>query len=324
MHKQVEPVKKSGNPVSSIQGENALAETNNRQNIKPNIIKYWQIIKNTIEILTFFVLAITMWMTNKTLQEMQKNRIESYKAVITANPVTETLYTTACAHDIYTDISDWPGNTNIYTTGYASYSFLTETGSERYTEIPCSDFNKKNNFTQIAFANSGPGMATKVFFSWDDGNVDTLYRLLLDVDEKASHYTNFEGSTFSYYPEEYYSDIIKNTSLIESDLVDVCLNIPTSKSEFSYMLSNSSDTYMVDFPIIYSLLFSEILIHDPSAEPSVQLKVEFSDTQGIKYIEYITLRASDPSTLAYLRDPNGIGFGITYKITTDYNNPERK
>ena len=93
---------------------------------------------------------------------------------------------------------------------------------------------------------------------------------------------------------------------------------------YSYMLSNRAETYIVELPIIYSVLFTEILVHEPHyvdlEKPSVNLIVEFSDTQGIEYTETITMTVSNVSVFI-----NGTLDGhVSYTITPSYSDPVQK
>ena len=120
------------------------------------------------------------------------------------------------------------------------------------------------------------------------------------------------------------------------------LSIPTN-TYYSYMLPNCNESYIIEFPIVYSVFFSYILLYDIEAEPSVKLNIEFSDTQGVKYHQIITMKAvhdrdttlASPSTdeeldcfggtrkLSEDESPDTC-YGISYTITMDYSTPIQK
>lgn len=285
-------------------------------NSKNNSNYVWSCIKNIIDILTLLILAASLFLTSKTLSEMRADRNESFKAVIAANPVNETMVTSSRA---YLDDSVIVP----FTIGYAKPLEVPNNNDLLYKTLSSSSLKSNQNYTQLSFSNIGSGTATKVKFSWDDKNIDTLYQNLLDVDEKANKYIYISnnGHHLRYMPTHHHFN--------ETDMkVDTTLYIPLDSIEYSYMTSNCQENYTISFPIVYSLLCSEILIHDSEKEPCVKLNVEFSDTQGITYNELITVKASHPSSKRLLSEENDGStkefFGLTYTISMDHNMPIRK
>lgn len=311
--------------TSDVQPEDMHPVNTNAQ-MSPGI---WPVIHNIIEVLSFFVVACTLFITSLTIKEMKKDRNETYKAVITANPITEYFATNESAFGPSNIPSEGIENHKIYVTGSTSeYDDPSIHYALFYT--PLSDFSLRTGYSEIMFTNIGSGMATKVKFSCDIENIYELFSMLMEVDSSASHYASLEDMTFSYHPTDYYSKTYPDVKpwRLQED-IDAVLEVSPYNYEYSYMLSNGEEVYSIKLPMVYSLLFAEILLHDSQAEPSIKLKVEFTDTQGLEYYELVTLKASYPSYLAYIkftdegRQP-GIHSAIRYIITADHSNPVPK
>lgn len=302
------------------------SENTNRHNSQLASIITWSTAKNIIDALTFIVLAVTLFMTRQTINEMQKDRNESYKAVIAANPITENITTSS---EIFMQhfIEDDDGKNKVlrnYVTGYA-----VAKNTDTYHVIPFSHFDRQEMLTPMIFANIGPGIATKVRFSWEKGNAKTLYQSLLEVDEEAPLFTELTNDRFYYFPEGNTDDNpVSKEHFVWSDDKVLSLNCSIKNTEYTYMLSNCQETYEIQFPILYSLLISEIFIHDPKAQPCVKLNVEFSDTQGIEYLEDITLTANNLSpnyfTTSIEKETHSSASGITFNISANYSTPVQK
>lgn len=318
--------KESNSTTSNDPAEIKRPENSERQNWQLKSLDFWAFAKNIIDMLTFFVLALTLLVTIQTISEMKKDRNEAYKAVITANPVTETMGTSdrITKPDIFSNPEEInkPKKT-IYITGYALPSESSQ-NEETHILVPWSETPLSPYNSEILFANIGPGMATNVNFSWDAENLENLYHSLLDINKEASYYSTINESLFIYFPNRYYTKELRDGL---RDVEEIWLNISIPETDYSYMLPNCEEVYAVKLPLLYSLLFSEILANDVEAKPSIKLKVKFSDTQGIEYSENIVLTASTPSSCILeriFRKQSKNLSGITYKITTDYSIPIRK
>ena len=182
------------------------------------------------------------------------------------------------------------------------------------------------SFTQIAFTNIGPGIASNVRFSWNTENTQKLYDLLLEADTEASSHHMIKENDFLYDPTSDQLKDVVNMNQVIPPVNSFDSNPPDYK--YTYMLSDAAETYSISLPEVYSLLFSEILLHNSIAKPSVELQIEFSDTQGVEYYENITLTASNPTPISLLgktvANGNGDVGGISYTITLNCDTPIQK
>ena len=298
------PSPNSLNPGNALQQQNAHL-------VKKFFLQIWRFLDGLIKVFTFCILAYTLLITKKQvgimqdqINEMQIDRNESYKPFLTANPVQENtlIRTYAIPESGRTVYKHW-----------LSY-FEKLDNMEDYPFIETS-LSEKQTFTQFMFANIGTGIATRVKFSWDNENADRLYQTLLKYDKDASEYLKKMGDVYYFNPDSFNSRHIED-SMFKTTYESI---------EYSYMLANREETYSVELPILYSVLFSEIIRHKSSSDvqerPAVNLKVEFSDTQGIEYYETMTLTASDSSYSPI----NGTKDGhVSYTIRVTNSNPFRK
>ena len=276
--------------------------------VKDIILQVWHFLDGLIKVFTLCILAYTLLITKNQvgimqdqISEMQKDRNESYKAVITANPVEENMRLTY--------VPNMESGRLVYEYPLTHFEKLDNMDDYPLFGISSSE---KQTFTQFMFANIGPGIATRVKLSWDDKNVDRLYRTLLKLDKNASEYLKKENNYYHFNPFRLESKKVK----------DGVFKTTYESVEYSYMLSNREETYSVELPILYSILFSEIIIHSPlDVDPSVNLNVEFSDTQGIEYSETITLTASKSSKTPRNGSKN---CHLSYTIKVRHSDPVRK
>ena len=281
------PSADSMNPEKVLQQQSA-------HRVKNIFLQVWGFLERLIQLFTFCILAFTLLITKKQagimqnqINEMQIDRNESYKAVITANPIQENMLLSCIARG--------KSGRTVYDT-YRLTHFEKLDNMEDYPLYGISP-SEKQTFTQLMFANIGPGFATRVKISWDNDNIDRLYQTLLKYDKDASEYLRKEGDYYYFYPSKSDLKTFKESKIkhyTESKFKTTYENI-----YYSYMLSNREETYSVELPIIYSVLFSEILLHEsPDTDqerPSVNLTAEYSDTQGIEYSQTITLTVSNSS-----------------------------
>lgn len=295
----------------------------NESNInQSNLQKYLLRLKEIIDVLSFFILVATLLVSTMTIFEMRKDRNESYKAVIAGNPFSETMFISENGEPGIPNYFNPDDNQNLYISGYVQYlDSSSESGSYEIKNLPDDMQGETLTYSQFKLANIAPGMATKVTLSWDDNNIQILNNTLSKILKTNS--TRFR------IPMNNEREILYMT-YVSPELRGMTnngaseLSFPTD-TEFSYMLPECGETYTVDFPIVYSLFFSEILLHDYSAEPAVSLNVEFTDTQGLKYDETITFKVSNFS-IKYLRSSEGLPgcYGITYRINLYYDTPIAK
>lgn len=331
MSQEINNTKKSVHSNSDPRYADIYSEDNYEHDSNSKSKKNWASIKKIIEVLSFFILVLTLFVSSLTIKEMRTDRNESYKAVITANPVTEILTTNIAPFGRTNVSSEKEENLDVYITGQASKPENYSREDNKYLIRPTSKYNLKTTCTEILFSNIGQGMATKVSFSCDIQNVYELFDLLMEVDNAASDYFSLKDTSLSYHPTQYYSETYPDLEPFRQEDSDVILDVTPLKTEYSYMLPNGQETYSVKLPIVYSLLFSEILLHNPQAEPSIKLKIEFTDTQGLDYCEYVIIKAANPSIHAFLGrnendedDHHYITIGLRYSITTDYSDPLHK
>ena len=84
--------------VSDVPAKNKRSSSSNEHCGKSSIKKHqskmkWSTIKSIIDISTFFILVLTLCVSTLTIFEMRKERNESYKAIISTNPVYEAMLT---------------------------------------------------------------------------------------------------------------------------------------------------------------------------------------------------------------------------------------
>lgn len=315
----ISTTEKDSKPESATSADTIDLGTPNQQQwvnpVKSILSQIWHFVDGLIKVFTFCIVAYTLLITKKQvgimqdqIKEMQTDRNESYKAVITANPVQEIFYLTCIP-----ELDSVSGKTMFrhYLTGFARQG-----NREGYPLTGISD-SEKQTFTKIMFANIGPGMATRVNLSWDNENIDRLYQTLLKYDNNIAKYLWKEGDVFKFNPSTFEDSLLKQE--------DSTFKTSYESVYYSYMLSNRGETYVVELPIIYSVLFYEFfyqgLNKDGLDDPSVNLLVEFSDTQGIEYSETITLTASNPSSS--IRSSSAPGY-FSYTITVKHSDPIRK
>ena len=269
--------KKNSNYKSSHQQGESQNRKKNHSNRRISSHTFFSpLIKELVDVLTFFVLVATLFVTTLTIFEMRKDRNENYKAVVTGKSFTEIMA-----------ISDYP---SVRTSAYATLSD-SSMAAEAYKTIPLPDTEEGTLriYSQFELANIGSGMATNVTVSWDDNNIQTLYDTLVKSFTEASYYIDLnlnrpEYGYVTFYLTEHPLDTMNGVGNCD-------LPLP-GKTEFSYMLPEGRETYIVEFPILYSVLISEILLHIENAEPTVKLNIDFTDTQGIKYHETLILKVS--------------------------------
>lgn len=256
---------------------------------------------------------------------MRKDRNQSYQPVITMNPVRESVQV---SHDYFTINFSIDKMPKPYVTGFVTAPSLSSV-TDSSQIIPCKENITNFGNTQLVFVNVGPGNANKVSLSWDEKNVETLYNQLIESNEEVANFTRFNEYLFSYDPGNYYKQKQKKldwTSHYAFPLPESSCLLSTTVGvrKFNYMLGDCKETYTTYFPVIYTLLFSEILLNNREAEPTVKLKAEFSDVQGIDYYEYITLSASSSNLRSFKVGEGDYRYGFTYVISADLGAPIRK
>lgn len=305
---------KTNGSNDNSQTENSIGNVNSASKGKRHRSPDW-----IMSGIALIISVVSMATSITSCQETSKTRNESYKAVIAANPVEESMAVKSEATSAaFVNALREEGEITNYVTGYAT-PLLSSQGEIAHEILSFSDLRTYPINTPIEFANIGPGMAINVRFIWDDENFNELYHTLLEANDKADKYVLNDGTYFLYSPTRFYQN---DNSLSP----DATLKIHADNTEYSYMRCNYEETYTVGLPILYSILFSDILLHDPLAKPSVKLTVEFSDTQGIEYYELITLTVSNPLAINLFSEDGSKQnqSGITYTINVNHNTPVRK